>query len=183
MKTRSDLAGYLAKNKFNLGAEIGVAYGLYSEELLQANDKLTLYCVDPWIKQDSSVFPDNNAIGNYHEAYIFASGKLHRFKDRAKITAVFSNQFFKQIENNTLDFVYIDGNHTSPQIDFDLENSLKAVRSGGIIAGHDYKDIEQPSYRCTVKTAVDKFCHENKLKVSFVLDNQTDTPTFVIFKP
>ena len=39
---------------------------------------------------------------------------------------------------DTLNFVYIDGNHTYEWVKTDIQNSLKKICSGGIIAGHDY---------------------------------------------
>ena len=39
-----------------------------------------------------------------------------------------------------LDFIYIDGCHSYEWIKSDVLSSLKRVKKGGIIAGHDYSD-------------------------------------------
>jgi len=46
------------------------------------------------------------------------------------------NDFFK---NNTeeFDFVYIDGNHDYESVLEDIKNSIKFIKKGGIISGHD----------------------------------------------
>ena len=36
-----------------------------------------------------------------------------------------------------IDFLYLDGAHDAPQVDYDFENWIKFVRSGGILAAHD----------------------------------------------
>lgn len=45
---RGDLAMLFAELKFNVGAEIGVERGLYSEILCKTNPGLHLYSIDPW---------------------------------------------------------------------------------------------------------------------------------------
>lgn len=44
----------------------------------------------------------------------------------------------KSFRDKSLDFVYIDGNHTLPYIINDIIEWSKKVRMGGIISGHDY---------------------------------------------
>jgi SAM-dependent methyltransferase len=47
------------------------------------------------------------------------------------------SEFYKE---NTLDFdlIYIDGSHEYRDVKEDIQNSLRIIRSGGIISGHDY---------------------------------------------
>ena len=58
----------------------------------------------------------------------------------------------KTFEDNTLDFVYIDGDHQWPSVVLDLYWWHKKVRKGGIVAGHDYGQRHTH-----VKQAVDGF--------------------------
>ena len=43
-----------------------------------------------------------------------------------------------EFEDGSLDFVYIDANHTYESVKSDIEAWLPKVRKGGIISGHDY---------------------------------------------
>ena len=45
-------------------------------------------------------------------------------------------------EDNSLDFVYIDGNHTLPFIAMDIFGWEQKIRKGGIISGHDYAVVK-----------------------------------------
>ena len=44
-------------------------------------------------------------------------------------------------DDNSLDFVYIDGLHTFDAVMLDLIFWSPKVRSGGIVAGHDYLEF------------------------------------------
>ena len=49
----------------------------------------------------------------------------------------------KTFEDNSLDFVYIDGNHDFLNVAQDIHYWFKKVRPGGILSGHDY--VRYPS--------------------------------------
>jgi predicted O-methyltransferase YrrM len=59
---------------------------------------------------------------------------------------------FSKMMHDDLAFVFIDGDHTSPQIDNDIAAWAPKVKSGGIIAFHDYGRHKQG---CRVTEAVD----------------------------
>jgi len=44
------------------------------------------------------------------------------------------------LECPMVDFVYIDGNHSSPQVNRDIMNSWAKIKPGGIMGGHDYTE-------------------------------------------
>ena len=47
----------------------------------------------------------------------------------------------KLYPNDSLDFVFIDGNHSYESVKLDIESWYPKVKSGGILAGHDYDTI------------------------------------------
>jgi hypothetical protein len=63
-----------------------------------------------------------------------------------------SKEAHKQFENESLDFVFIDGDHSYLGCKSDLKNWFPKIKKNGIIAGHDYNE---PT--CGVKKAVDEF--------------------------
>lgn len=44
----------------------------------------------------------------------------------------------KDFEDNSIDFVFIDANHTYEFVKRDIEAFLPKMKAGGVIAGHDY---------------------------------------------
>ncbi len=49
-----------------------------------------------------------------------------------------SSDIVKDFEDNSLDFVFIDGNHALEYVIEDIAKWSPKVREGGIISGHDY---------------------------------------------
>lgn len=63
-----------------------------------------------------------------------------------------------EIKNGTLDFIFIDGNHSYDACYRDLTCWYDKVKSGGVISGHDFFDRGE---RFGVRSAVIDFCKAN----------------------
>jgi predicted O-methyltransferase YrrM len=66
-----------------------------------------------------------------------------------------SQEVHTQFEDNSLDFVFIDGNHSYEAVKKDIESWYPKIKSGGIISGHDYTLEFGDAYG--VVKAVDEF--------------------------
>jgi hypothetical protein len=135
---RADLAVLFAELNFKKGAEIGVERGLYSEILCKANPKLHLYSIDPW--KVSAYEPGIQGI--YYDQKMF-DDFYKETKKRLKpynctIIRKTSMKAAGKFPDESLDFVYIDGNHDFVNVTNDIYTWSKKVRPGGIISGHDY---------------------------------------------
>ena len=80
----------------------------------------------------------------------------------------------KDFKDNSIDFVYIDGNHTYDYVTQDITEWSKKVRKGGIVSGHDYgwwyhsqKMLKRTDGR--VDLAVKTYTHTNNIHPWFVL--------------
>jgi len=58
--------------------------------------------------------------------------------DNVEIIKNFSVEAAKTIPDNSLYFVYIDANHSRPEVMADIHAWLPKVQEGGYIAGHDF---------------------------------------------
>jgi hypothetical protein len=67
----------------------------------------------------------------------------------------FSMDALAQFEDDSLDFVYIDGNHRLPWVLDDICGWMIKVRAGGIVAGHDYYVSKRKNTHNHSKYAVD----------------------------
>jgi hypothetical protein len=119
---------------FETGAEIGVLKGEYAEVLCLANPQAKIYGVDPY-----QAYPGYKDFG--HQA------ALDRFRAEAQARLAqcnytficeFSAEAVKGFADESLDFVYIDGNHELPYVIEDIHLWSAKVRPGGIVSGHDY---------------------------------------------
>lgn len=165
---RTTLALIFAEQGFKVGAEIGVEQGAYSEVLLQSNPGLHLHCIDPWL-----------AYPNYREHVsqekldgFFASTQLRLQSFNVTYLRATSMDAVRQFSPNSLDFVYIDANHTAPYVLEDLTEWSKIVRPGGIISGHDYRKHKPGRYQCAVVEVVDKFTLDHNIDPWFVLGSK-----------
>lgn len=116
----------LARLFVGTGAEIGVYRGEFSVIISQYADKL--YCVDSYRGYASHDQTDLN------EAYQMAQERL----PNAEFMRLPSMKAVHKFERDSLDFVYIDGNHYFMHISEDIYHWARKVKPGGIVAGHDY---------------------------------------------
>lgn len=87
-----------------------------------------------------------------------------------------STKVIDQIEDNSLDLIFVDGGHTYDIAIQDLRNSYKKIKVGGVIAGHDYN-------QAPVRKAVDKFAEEVSLTYDVVQDPKGQKQPIYVFKP
>jgi hypothetical protein len=128
-------------NSFGLQeiAEIGVYRGDFAQVLLRRCEGLTrYYMIDPWKHLADWNKPSNHTDvqleAYYRESLAktdFAAGK--RVVLRGKTTDVIG-----QIADETLDFAYVDGDHTLKGITIDLISVYPKVKVGGYLTGDDF---------------------------------------------
>jgi hypothetical protein len=161
---RDDLAGLFAELGYSIGAEIGVERGLYSEVLCRANPDLMLYGIDAWqaYKGYRDHVSQDKLDGFYHEAQTrMASYDWHAVRK-------FSMQAVGDFKDRSLDFVYIDGNHTLPYVINDILEWSKKVRKGGIMSGHDYRRSKRLVSQNHVVYAVNCYCQAYRVRPWFL---------------
>ena len=131
--SRDDLPEFFKELGFEVGAEIGVYKGEFSEKFCKAG--LTLYAIDPWRIYKDYGNPRGQARLDFQ--YEHTQRVLSPYPN-AKIIRKTSMEAINDFEDESLDFVYIDGNHEFRYIAEDLYEWAKKVKKGGIVAGHDY---------------------------------------------
>lgn len=137
MKDRIDLAKYFNELNFRTGAEIGVADARYSELLLQNINNLRLYSVDPYFPYEG-----NWRSKDYQEtAYKQAKERLSKYS-KSVLMRMTGVQASLEIPDNSLDFVFIDADHAFDGVMVDIILWSKKVRSGGVVAGHDFYPLK-----------------------------------------
>lgn len=81
-----------------------------------------------------------------------------KFPDRFKFILDSSLTSHTQFENEYFDLVYIDTDpHKYDQLKKEIELWIPKVKTGGVLAFHDYGHPWHPD----VKTCVDEYCHKN----------------------
>ncbi len=138
------------------GAEIGVERGRNSKSILKGLNIEKLYLIDVWVNYDEIEHVWTNIYENYRHVI-----RMFRKDKRVEIIKEYSEYAVHHIKKDSLDFVYIDANHSYKYVLKDIEIWITRVRKGGIIAGHDVSLKTGTFYE--VLEAVRDFCYENKI--------------------
>ncbi len=126
---RDDLPKFLFESGRRVGVEIGVDQGEYGIKLCEAG--LKVYGIDSYV-----------AYKDYKEVRSYESHYEQAVKNLAGLNYTIINKFSKDaledFEDESLDFVYIDGCHSLPYVAADIFGWEAKIRKGGVISGHDY---------------------------------------------
>lgn len=134
IKNRIQLAKHFNELGYKVGAEVGVFDGHYSVVLCREIPGVKLYAIDPWTVYEgyrTRKFEPNMAAAKKLAYESLEPYNCHIIED-------FSVEAAKTFADESLDFVYIDGNHEYSHVKADIEAWTPKVRQGGILAGHDY---------------------------------------------
>lgn len=160
-KGRGDLAVWLAKF-CKVGAEIGVASGRYSNNLMSANPDLKLYGVDSYAVYGG--YKDYALKSTMAKLRQEAHDRLAKYPNYVWVEK-FSMDAVKDFEDESLDFVYIDANHADPYVTEDITEWAKKVCKGGVVSGHDYARVRSITDRYDVVNAVNRYAEANGVQV------------------
>jgi hypothetical protein len=173
--TRNDFIKTL--NKDLIICEIGVFKGEFSKFIFDETNPKELHLIDIFEGMMCSGDKDGNNIvwTNLQDEY---EKIVNSYSKNKNVTIHKGNSvdILNTFEDDHLDLVYIDGDHTYNGVKNDLESSYKKVKVGGHICGHDYTSHMFEG----VVRAVNEFCDEKKLKINYL--TKDGCPTFCIIK-
>ncbi|HEV7590893.1 MAG TPA: class I SAM-dependent methyltransferase [Longimicrobium sp.] len=148
-------------------AEVGVAFGEFSRQIVDACAPRTLYLVDFWDPADPRYGPP---------ALEATRERMREEIDAGTVQLVrgLSWDGLASLPEASLDWIYLDAAHDFESVKRDLDAALPRLRSGGIIAGHDYtRWSSQGIHRFGVVEAVNAFCAREGWELLY-LTNESD---------
>lgn len=137
-------------------AEVGVRMGAFSEMVLSTVRPKEFWLVDPCEDYPGNSYrePSQKTLNvrfKRLQASFGANPVVKLLRARSAIAA-------PTFASNSLDFVYVDGNHYYEHVLLDLLLWARVVKVGGYIAGDDYCDTEyMRERRWEPKKAIDAF--------------------------
>jgi predicted O-methyltransferase YrrM len=131
LRKRAHLTALFDRMGYRIGAEVGVCEGIFSAHILAHSKVRLLYSIDPWLDTQGKF------VTSVHEA---CRRRLDPFGTRSQIIVGTSPKAAHRFADGSLDFVYLDGDHSYAGVTADLEAWHAKVRAGGLLAGHDYKN-------------------------------------------
>lgn len=152
--TRRALASSDPHRKITV-VEIGAWRGRSSFYLVDNHAGISahnIYIVDTWLGSKSEI-ETHHALAkevNLYVDFMRNMQKLHGRFTPIRATSIEAAEIF---DNGTVDYVFIDGEHTYEAVKADIEAWLPKLSNIGIIAGHDY-DSNWPG---VIKAVHEKF--------------------------
>lgn len=154
------------------GAEVGVFYGRTSTYLLNMIPDLKMLLVDPWLAvPDGHRYKESgDATAKYDQSYLdkaceYVTNSTRFTGDRVKIIRAESLKAVESVPDDSLDFIFIDADHTYEGCKEDINAWWPKVKSGGLVMGHDIDNQpEKDMSTWGVRKALEEFLTPKNLK-------------------
>lgn len=151
-------------------AEIGCYTGESTSLFLKSNKIKEFYAIDPWTEgYDDNDIASKSPMDEVEKLFDKRTSEvLKETKTKLyKMKMDFIKAFHSLPELNA---IYIDGDHTYEGVLIDILLAKKKVKSGGIIAGHDYRGNNHPIGKAlmnTIGTPEKVFPDSSWMKINF----------------
>lgn len=160
-------------------AEVGTWKGDFAARILARVEPERLYLIDPWeyrgeSEYEHSMYGGDSPEGQREMDEIY-NAVLARFdaeiaRGQVVVMRMRSTDAATQLGEDSLDWAYIDSDHTYESVHADLESFSRAVKPGGLIAGDDYG--ESGWWGNGVTRAVDEFTAAGRCGVPAIVGSQ-----------
>lgn len=162
-------------NEGDICAEIGVLKGDYAN-LISLQPISKLYLVDPWVSIPD--VPHRWHAVPQEEMDSYKTSVVNRFSDNDKVQVIekYSADAVSDFEDNYMDWIYLDANHSCYFVKQDLNNWWAKLKSNGYFCGNAYTDspIARNVLDFGVIPAVDNFLEDKFEEINHfeVIDSQ-----------
>lgn len=169
---RQKLLELLPKN--GVVAELGVANGDYTSQILNISQPIKLHLIDVWCSEHYNETLFRNVCNKFTDELSNGQIQIHR-KLSTDAADDFPEQYF--------DWIYIDTSHCYKGTKAELEHYAPKVKPGGFIAGHDYTMGNWANqYRYGVMEALHEFCVNHGWRIKYLTMDLSENQSFVIEK-
>ena len=125
--------------EFRRIVEIGVYRAEFAAHILNNCDCINEYImVDPWRRLPDWHKPANTSDARFESFYKEAMARTSFAKDKITVLRGRTIDVVAEIEDESIDFVYVDGDHSLRGIAIDLISAYPKVKLNGIIGGDDF---------------------------------------------
>lgn len=168
-----------------VAVEVGTHRGEFARDFLSTWHGSLLHCIDPW----------DNPPGYEEQARLLTGGGLDRGADlrecrrnlrgfidvgRVELVRQCSPQAAAIYADESLDLVYLDGDHSHQAIALDMRAWWPKIRRGGLLAGHDFicpgeGDGSPDGWGGCIQPAVMDFARERGFDIRLIIENGPET--------
>ena len=146
---------HLSENKEYKMIEIGSYMGESTMMFASSNLFKEIYTIEPFKNVDGKI-EEFNQKNDYNWDTIYNEFQTNtRFFDNIILHKDFSYNVADKFEDKSMDFIYIDGDHSYEAVKRDLEMYLPKLKDNGVIGGHDYNKKNKLYIKNTIR-AIDE---------------------------
>jgi len=140
--------------------EIGSWQGKSTSAILSAMDKSnTLSCIDTW----KGTIGEDGFYDDVQVAFETFKNNIHKFNQDVNIIIKNSIESLEDIEDNSIDWLFLDADHSEEAATIDINNWIKKMKKGSLFSGHDW---QFPSIKSAIKNTIKNIdgytTHQNK---------------------
>lgn len=125
--------------------EIGSLYGESSSIILGFNKVKILHCIDSWTfcpnyNAANIIFTDQNKSADFSPGKDIFYNRLKNYIESKRCVPIQSDSISASefYQDNSIDVIYIDADHSYEAVKSDLQTWFPKIKSGGFICGHDF---------------------------------------------
>lgn len=100
-------------------------------------------CIDPWVDNHhySRFMSENETMSDIRKDFETNCRLYLKPNNHCSVRVIrdYSQFCYDEFDDNSVDFIYIDGDHAKECVAQDIEKYLPKLKKGGVIAGHDYE--------------------------------------------
>ncbi len=123
-----------------LGSYCGRSTKLFINAIREKGGKIT--CVDSFVSNF-----DGTPLKGQEARRLFGDNILSQFSDIAKLIELDTISASLKVDDDSLDFLFIDADHSYDGVRWDCKAWLPKLKSGCIVAFHDYHDGNHPGVK------------------------------------
>jgi len=127
-------------HNYQIGAEVGCMEGVSAQKLLKFCPELKLICVDLW-GADYTVFSDYckeiYKDWDFDDIKRKFDARMKPYPHRVTVLQGVSWDMADKVQDNSLDFVFIDADHSYEGVKKDIIAWVPKLKPGGLLSGHD----------------------------------------------
>ena len=163
---RAALAKVMRDLDFKNGIEIGVRWGNSTKLWCETIEGLHMLCIDPY-----AAYHTRTSQEKQDQVFAGATENLADFNAILLRKSSRDPKVWQTIEDKSVDFINIDGDHTFDAAVEDIIHYVPKVREGGLVLIHDYCAFKHSG----VMQAVDSYTHCHRIDPWYV--TKDDNPT------
>ena len=118
-----------------VGSWKGKSSAFMAVEIANSGKNIKFDCVDTWKGSEEHVEDPFVKSDTLYQLFLNNMKPLERYYTPIRKTSEEASTLYS---NNSLDFVFIDADHSYEQVQKDIKAWEPKIKNGGIIAGHDY---------------------------------------------